>query len=125
MRHLMLFLIVGGSATLLQFLLLIAFVSLLALPPILSSALSYGISGIANYWANYHFTFHSNKAHSETLPKFLLTVAIGLVINTLVFSICLFLFDHYLIAQLGATAVTLVSNFLLQKFWIYRIKFNE
>jgi len=126
------FVVIGGAATLLQFFLLWALVKAGALTPTLASAVSYALSSIFNYLANYHFTFASNKNHKQTLPKFVVTVCIGMALNTTLYAVALFLLQQilkdsinllpmaYLIAQLFATLLTLIVNFILHKFWIYR-----
>jgi putative flippase GtrA len=114
------FLLVGGMATALQFLLLTLFVELELLDEVPASAAAYFLSAIANYLANYHLTFASKRPHRETLPRFAATAALGLGINTLVFALVFWLLHYYLLAQVIATGVTLVCNFLLHKFWIYR-----
>lgn len=126
------FALIGGAATLLQFFLLWIFVEFLGLITVVASAASYCGSAIFNYLANYYFTFGSDSSHKETLPRFVLTVALGMTFSTVLFSI----FQHtlinfapantilynraYLIAQLFATLLTLIVNFLMHKFWIYR-----
>lgn len=114
------FLIIGGGATALQFLLLGVLVELKLLPEVFASATAYALSAIFNYLANYHLTFASRSRHRDTLPKFVLTATLGLGINTIIFAAAFFAFGYYLLAQVIATAVTLVINFLLHKFWIYR-----
>jgi len=126
------FVVIGGAATLLQFFLLGLFVELGWLRPTLASATSYACSSVFNYLANYHLTFTSKQNHSQTLPKFVVTALIGVALNTALFSFFLFLLDNYLltgtnlltaaylIAQLFATLLTLIVNYLMHKFWIYR-----
>jgi putative flippase GtrA len=120
---------IGGLSTLIQFLLLMLFVELSLLNKVVASATAYALSSIFNYWANYHFTFASNANHRETLPKFAAAVALGLSSNTLIYTCFLYLLDHfiwvamdknYLIAQFFATGITVVLNFIVHKFWIYR-----
>lgn len=118
-RQFLIFVFVGGSSTLLQFLLLIAFVEWLAMHKTLASALGYFLSAIYNYLLNYSVTFSSALSHWQTLPKFSAVVVVGVSVNTLIFTLLL-LFMPYLLAQLLAVGVTLVVNFLLHKFWIYR-----
>ncbi|MDO3383943.1 GtrA family protein [Gilvimarinus algae] len=114
------FLLVGGAATVLQYLLLILLVELTILPNVAASAAAFTLSAVFNYLANYYFTFQATQKHSESALRFAVTVAIGLGLNTAVFYLADMLMPHYVLAQMLATAVTLVSNFLLHKFWIYR-----
>ncbi len=114
------FLIAGGAATLLQLGLLMLFVELELLAPVISSALSYSISAVFNYLLNYYLTFASTKAHVETFPKFLMVAGVGVVCNTATFAALLYLGCNYFIAQCLAIVVTLLLNFTLHKYWIYR-----
>lgn len=118
-RQVFRFLIIGGAATAIQFLLLSLLVEFRLTNAVLASALAYSVAAIFNYLANYYLTFASTQAHHTTLPKFVITVILGIGINTLVFALALRLINYYLIAQVIATGCTLVVNFLLHKFWIY------
>ena len=120
LNHLIRFVLVGGSATLLQFVLLFIFVEFGHFNKIFASALSFAISAVFNYLMNYYFTFASEKSHIETAPKFIAVAALGLLINSTVFALLLVVMPHYLFAQFGATLITLLVNFLLHKMWIYR-----
>jgi len=129
MKRFALFLGIGALSTLIQFLLLIFFVELRLLPEVAASIAGYLLSSFFNYWANYRFTFNSRSNHRESFPKFVIAVAIGLSANTTLFAAFLFLFDHYLslpwiehylVAQFLATGITVVLNFCVHKFWIYR-----
>ncbi|WP_052481181.1 GtrA family protein [Gilvimarinus agarilyticus] len=114
------FALVGAAATALQYLLLIAFAELTSLTPVASSALAFSLSALGNYTANYYLTFQSNKRHTEAFSRFAVTALIGLSINTLVFYLAQFVLPHYLLSQCVATIITLISNFLLHKYWIYK-----
>ncbi len=129
MKRFALFLGIGGFCTLLQFLLLIIFVESKLLPEVYASAAGYALSSLVNYWANYHYTFKSTSRHKDTFPKFVVAVAIGLSTNTALFAAFLFIFENYLplpwvepylAAQILATGITVVLNFLVHKIWIYR-----
>ena len=114
------FLLVGGTATALQYLFLVLLVELTSTAKVVCSAIAFGLSAVYNYLANYYFTFQATQKHSESSVKFAVVVAIGLALNTLVFYVADAVLPHYLLAQIVATAATLISNFLLHKFWIYR-----
>lgn len=119
-RELGCFLVVGGASTLLQFLLLVLFHEIFAVPPVMASACAFALSAVANYWLNYHWTFASGAAHLTTAPKFVITALLGLTINTVTFALALRLLPHYFLAQVVAVGVTVVVNFAIHKLWIYR-----
>ena len=128
------FVLIGGAATLLQFFLLGLFVEIFDLAPVIASAVSYAVSAIFNYLANYYLTFASTTSHKQTLPKYIVTAILGLALSTSLFAMFLYILEShlllgtkllettYLIAQLFATLITLAVNFLMHKFWIYRRK---
>jgi len=122
MKRFITFVGIGGLSTLLQFALLIALVELHLLTELIASPVSYLLSSIFNYLANYHLTFKSNKSHTETLPKFMVAVGIGLTSNTLLYALFLWLLgnNNYLIAQILATGITVFLNFMIHKLWIYK-----
>jgi putative flippase GtrA len=114
------FLCVGGSATALQYLLLIAFVAWLGLTPLTASSISYALSTLYNYMANHAFTFQSDRDHYSALPRFSSVAIIGLALNAAVIWLAFDQFHvHYLVAQLLATALTLGWNFLASRYWAF------
>lgn len=129
MKRFALFVGIGGISSLIQFLLLIIFVETQLLSEVAGSAAGYLLSSLFNYWANYHFTFKSNRSHRQAFPRFVVAVGIGLSCNTLLFASFLWFFDkylpilwfeNYLAAQCLATGLTVFINFAIQKIWIYR-----
>nr|WP_158217374.1 GtrA family protein [Microbulbifer agarilyticus] len=118
-RRLVSFILVGGIATAAQYLLLITLVELFGVFAITASMAAYAGGALVSYLLNFHVTFHGRAGHRQALPRFIVVVAIGLGVNTLSFALLL-LFLPYLLAQVGATLVTLVSNYLLHQYWIYR-----
>ncbi|WP_231757881.1 GtrA family protein [Microbulbifer elongatus] len=113
------FVVVGGLATGVQYLLLVLLVELAGVFAVLASAIAYGVASALNYLLNFYITFQGQAGHTQALPRFAGVVAIGLGVNTLCFTVSL-LFLPYLLAQVAATLVTLVSNFVLHQFWVYR-----
>lgn len=118
-RRFLFFLLVGGSATILQFTLLIGFVEWVDIDKVAASAIAYILSAVYNYLLNYHITFNSKQSHWKTAPKFLGVVVVGGAINTGVFA-ALLPFIPYVIAQCLAVLVALISNYLLNKYWVYQ-----
>lgn len=113
------FVLIGGTATALQYVVMMLLIEFFDVKEVIASALSYLISAAVNYLANYYLTFKSQQQHLTTLGKFAVLVLIALWINTLVFYLIFQIGAHYLVAQIIATLVTLVINFLVHKFWIY------
>ncbi|HEY6528568.1 MAG TPA: GtrA family protein [Cellvibrionaceae bacterium] len=114
------FLIVGGVATLTQFAVLFLLVELHLCGEVVASSLGYGAGAMVNYLLNYYFTFSSSQNHLATLPKFVAVVAFGLSVNTLVFYSANAILPWYGLSQCVATGASLVANYLLHRFWIYR-----
>lgn len=71
------------------------------------------------YTLNYFCTFHSRKRHLESLSKFVLIAALGLVINGAVLKTLGYLGWHYLPAQLLATASIFTFNFSINRVWTF------
>lgn len=111
---------VGAAATALQYLLLILLVEWLGVAPLPAAILAYLASALANYWANYHFTFRSDLLHRRVLPRFALIAGCGLLLNSLVFYAANTLLGMiYLLAQVIATAVVLAWNFTMNHLWSF------
>lgn len=115
------FLLAGACATAVQYVLLILFVELFALPVVLAATISYTLSALVNYTINYRFTYHSTQSHHQTLPRFMLVAGCGLALNALLVTILHhWLAWHYLWAQIVSTVLVLLWNFLANTFWSFQ-----
>lgn len=114
------FALVGGFATGIQYLLLIILVHLAGAEPVTASAVGFVVSAFANYIINYHFTFASNQRHIAALSKFSVLASIGLFLNSAMMSGLIRLGLHYLPAQVMATVVVLLWNFVGNSLWTFR-----
>jgi putative flippase GtrA len=111
---------VGGVATGFQYVLMILFIEGFHVVPLHASVLSYFVSSVFNYWANYHFTFSSSLSHKKTFPKFALVAGSGLILNAMVFHAAYTTLDGlYLLAQVVATICVLLWNFAVNHFWSF------
>jgi putative flippase GtrA len=111
---------VGGLCTALQYVILIALVEGLGIFAALASTIGYIVSSAVNYYLNYSFTFRSDAAHGRSVPRFLLISGCGLVLNgTITYLGTAILGLHYLIAQVAATIVALLWNFLANLRWTF------
>ena len=114
------FLIVGGVSTAAQFAVLFLLVELHLCSEVAASGIGYGAGALVSYLLNYYITFNSEQSHLATLPKFVAVVGFGLSVNTLVFYLANAILPWYGLSQCVATGASLVANYLLHKFWIYR-----
>jgi putative flippase GtrA len=114
------FLMVGGLCTALQYLILIALVEGLGIFATLASTVGYVVSSAVNYYLNYSFTFRSDAEHGRSLPRFLLIAGCGLVLNGAVTYLGTAILGlHYILAQVAATIVALLWNFLANLRWTF------
>jgi len=115
------FLGVGGTATALQYGLLILLVEANLAPAVIASGISYAVSSVLNYLLNYYFTFNSDAHHHRALLKFIAVACVGLSINTsLIYILIEQISIHYLIAQALATLTVLLWNYFAHKHWTYK-----
>jgi putative flippase GtrA len=114
------FVIVGAAATGIQYVILFMLVHWGMLDPVLASSIGFLVSSFANYFMNYHFTFRSTQRHGLTLMKFMTLAGIGLSLNSVVMRTLTQMGLHYLLAQVCATGVVLLSNFVGNSLWTFR-----
>ena len=114
------FLAVGGFATALHYVILYILVELIDADPVWASVTGYIISAVFNYAANYHFTFASTRDHRIAFPRFMVVVATGLVLNSLLMGIGVRLLGlHYLLSQVFATGAVVIWNFFASRRWSF------
>lgn len=111
---------VGVIATLLQYVVLVLLVQIAGVNTTLSSAVGYVAGALTSYALNYRYTFRSNRKHMESVIKFALVACVGLALNT---GVMLVLTRgvrmHYLLAQLLATGIVLLWNFVANRSWTF------
>jgi putative flippase GtrA len=115
------FLVVGASATLLHYVILVLLHGRLAVDANASTAVGYGLSATYNFFASYYFTYRSRVPLLIALPRYAFVVVTGLLLNGALFSAARALLGvHYLIAQLFATAVVLLWSFCLGRSFAFK-----
>ena len=113
------FVIVGGIATVIDFVCLYIFKEFLNLNIILSNTLSFTISVIYNYIASIKWVFDVNKNSKFQFIIFVILSVIGLLINNGI----LYLFTsytefYYLLSKVFATLVVMIYNFITRKIFL-------
>ncbi len=113
---------VGGFATLLQYLITAVLSLRFDIPVVKSSAVGFSISAVANYFLNARFTFKSEESHRQTLPRFAVTALAGLLVNTLVLALLVSFGLHAIISQTLSTICVLLWNYGINSIWTFRQK---
>lgn len=116
---------VGAIGTAAHYLTLFALVDFFGANAIAASSTGYLVGGVTNYLLNYYFTFRSDKPHVETAFKFFTIAFVGFFLN----AGAMWLFTemitlHYLLAQLVATALVLLWNFVANDRWTFGVAAN-
>jgi putative flippase GtrA len=116
-----LFLVAGGTATVVQYCVLVALVEAARTNPTVAAVLAYICGAMTSYLLNFRFTFrHSGTNFRKGLAKFLIVNIIGLGLNTLIFMTLRGLGMYYLLAQAFATALVLVWNYAGARLFVFR-----
>lgn len=119
LKQILRFTIVGGIATVIDFVCLYIFKEFLNLNIILSNTLSFTISVIYNYIASIKWVFDVNKKSKFQFIIFVILSVIGLLINNGI----LYLFTsytefYYLLSKVFATLVVMIYNFITRKIFL-------
>jgi putative flippase GtrA len=110
----------GVIGTLAQYITLTTLVEFTGTNAVYASATGFIIGAFVNYYLNYHYTFHSNKQHRKAISKFFTVAFVGLILNTLIMSLLTqHLYLNYLLAQIIATGLVLMWNFLGNRMWTF------
>lgn len=115
------FTIVGGIATLIDFIFLYIFREILNLDVILSNTLSFTISVIYNYIASIKWVFNVNKNKNSKIQFILFVILsiIGLLINNGILYLLTYLIGiYYLLSKIMATLIVMIFNFITRKFFL-------
>jgi putative flippase GtrA len=80
----------------------------------------YCAGAVVNYILNLRFTFRSTAKHRSAIPKFIVMVGCGFVINVT----CMYLFESilsivYMVSQIIATACVFIWNLTVSNLWAF------
>lgn len=120
LRSLASFVLVGGFATGVQYALMSLLIWLADCPLVLASGVGFAISAVANYLLNARLTFRSNESHAKTLPRFIVTAVLGLLINSGLLAFLASLGMHPALAQPLTTVGVLLWNYMLNALWTFK-----
>jgi putative flippase GtrA len=115
------FALVGGVATGVQYVTLIVLVRAAGVWPTAASAIGFMVSAVGNYLLNYYFTFRSRGSHGVAAGKFLVLAGVGLAINSVLMQVLVGAGWHYILAQVCATVVVFLWNFVGNSLWTFGV----
>ena len=118
------FLIVGGGATAVQYLVFWAGMQVQhAVSVVVVSSGAYLVGSLVSYALNYTFTFGSDAPHRRVMPKFYAMVLAGWLLNTSLMALMVgMLRINAWAAQVAATAICLLVNFLVSRHFVFKGK---
>lgn len=104
-----------------HFLTLILLVEYVQLSATWATTAGFIVGAGINYFLNYHYTFSSDKDHSEALFKFFIVAIFGAGINVFIVYVGVnVLVFHYLLAQIVASSIVLLWTFSVNKKWTFK-----
>lgn len=119
-REILVFGAVGLLSTFVHFGTLFLLVESLAVPPVSANFFAFLASLLASFGLNHRYTFRSQLHWKRTLPKYTVTVLLGLFLNQSIMWIAVEqLHISYLYGFVFVTLVVPLSNFILHKFWTF------
>lgn len=111
----------GGIATASHYAVTAGAIELLSVMPIVASAVGYTVGAIIKYWLNYSVAFRSTARHTHAMLRFVLTQAVLLALNTVIFGLLQGgLKLHYLLAQALTTILLIPPGYLIHRIWVFR-----
>jgi putative flippase GtrA len=113
------FLAVGVAATVVHYAVLIALVEAWGINPVWATTGGFLTAVVLSYVLNRRYTFEERPAFSSGLLKYYAAVSVGLALNTGVMAALTACGFHYLPAQVTASGVALVWNFLAARFVVF------
>lgn len=116
------FTVVGAAGTAGHYATLLPLVEVAGVGPVAATCVGSVCGAFINYILNYRYTFASRQCHRQTAMRFLVVALVGGVLNLVFVWLGVeYAGYNYLIVQLVATGTVLLSNFLLNKHWTFRV----
>ena len=110
----------GAIGTAAHYALLIAGVQLAGLGAVVASSIGAVAGALINYGLNHRFTFRSDKAHGQALPRFALVAAFSVALNAIALAALLaYVTPNYLVAQVIATLVVMIAGYAANRRWTF------
>lgn len=121
-RQFMLYLIVGGGATLVEWVLFHFLNGRFKIHYMISTSIAFAISTFANWAFGRLLMFQANQSVFKELVKIYLTAIAGLLMNLVIMWLAIEQFGiDEMLSKIIATGIVFFWNFLIRKFLIYKV----
>jgi putative flippase GtrA len=114
------FAIIGAAATVVHYSILVALVELAHAPVIASTSIGFAVGSAFSYTLNRRLTFGHQPQFGSGLVRYLATGGLGLCLNGLLVAGLMRAGLPYLLAQMAATGVVLIWNFVFAKLFVFQ-----
>lgn len=120
LRQFLGFAAVGGLGTAVHYLLLFGLVSGLGVRPFLGALLGSCTGAVVNFFLSHCWVYASRQHFLATAPRFFAVAGLGALLNSALVHIFTSAAGwHYLLAQVQATVLVLVFNYLVNSIWTF------
>ena len=112
------FIVVGGIATVIDWIIYFVLYHFIKIEPIIANIISFAVSVVYNYWASCKYVFKVNKEKSRArqFVEFIVFAVIGLLINeVIIWGLHNELEWNAMLVKIIATAIVMVFNFVTRK----------
>lgn len=114
------FLISGGFATLVHWTVMAALAKA-GMQPIWATSIGAVAGSVLNYLLQFYWTFRGNGLHGKAIPAYVCAVVLGWCVNAGIFYLLIsFAHSGLYTAQICATAVVAIINFIVYKRMVFR-----
>lgn len=115
------FIIVGGSAAMVHFSVVVMLVQLFGYAPLIANVGGFLVSFQVSYWGHRVWTFAATDIlHREAYPKLVAVQLINFTLNESLFYFFLSLHLPYPLALLIVLAILPAFTFVASKFWVFQ-----
>jgi putative flippase GtrA len=115
------FLLTGGIATAIQYIILGIGTSYYNLSASFSTGIGYGIGSVISYFMNYFFTFKSTVSHSKATFRFYAMVCVGWFLSVVLMYLLVDVLNlNKWFSQIFTTGIVFIFNYLISKSLIFR-----
>lgn len=111
---------IGIVATAVHYGILVVLVEALHIQSILATSIGFVAGAFVSYLLNRRYTFQSNSLFWNKLAKYYGMTTVGLLINGAIVALLLSWDFYYLVAQVFATGIVLIWNFLSARLVVFR-----